>query len=56
MGEKQPDVYSGVAHITDGTYHAIKIIRRLSKIELYVDGIQIKLEGGNSRIKFEGIQ
>ncbi|CAF3397563.1 unnamed protein product [Rotaria sp. Silwood1] len=47
MGTKQPDVYSGVAHVTDGIYHAIKIIRRLSTVELYVDGIRIKLEGGN---------
>ncbi|CAF3986081.1 unnamed protein product [Adineta steineri] len=47
MGEKQPDVYSCVMHITDGMYHAIKIIRRLSMVELYVDGIRMKLEGGN---------
>jgi hypothetical protein len=53
MGGKQPDVYSGVAHITDGMYHAIKIIRRLSKIELYVDGIQIKLDGGNSMLRID---
>jgi hypothetical protein len=53
MGGKQPDVYSGVAHITDGMYHAIKIIRRLSKIELYVDGIQIKLDGGNSTFRID---
>lgn len=53
MGEKQPDIYSGVAHITDGIYHAIKIIRRLSKIELYVDGIQIQLQGGNSMLIIE---
>ncbi len=53
MGEKQPDIYSGVAHITDGMYHAIKIIRRLTKIELYIDGIQIKLEGGNSMLLLE---
>ncbi|CAF1919690.1 unnamed protein product [Rotaria magnacalcarata] len=45
-GTKQPDIYSAVAHITDGIYHAIKIIRRLSTVELYVDGIRIKLEGG----------
>lgn len=49
MGEKQPDIYSGVAHITDGLYHIIKIIRKLSKIEFYVDGIEIPLEGGNSK-------
>ena len=48
MGEQQTDVYSGVAHVTDGIYHAIKIIRRSTIIELYVDGIQVKLEGGNS--------
>ncbi|UJR36616.1 hypothetical protein I4U23_029336 [Adineta vaga] len=47
MGEKQPDVYSSIVHVTDGMYHAIKIIRRLSIIELYVDGIRVKLEGGN---------
>jgi hypothetical protein len=51
MGEKQPDVYSSVAHITDGIYHAIKIIRRLSLVEFYVDGIRVKLEGGNSMFK-----
>ena len=48
MGEKQPDVYSCVVHVTDGMYHAIKIIRKLSTIELYVDGIRVKLDGGNS--------
>ncbi|CAF3939874.1 unnamed protein product [Rotaria sordida] len=47
MGTKQSDVYSGVAYVTDGMYHAIKIIRRFSIIELYVDGTRIKLEGGN---------
>jgi hypothetical protein len=50
MGEKQPDIYSGVTHIIDGMYHAIKIIRRLTKVELYVDGIQVKLEGGSSML------
>ncbi|CAF4126476.1 unnamed protein product [Rotaria socialis] len=44
-GTKQPDIYSAVVQITDGVYHAIKIIRRLSTVELYVDGIRIKLEG-----------
>lgn len=48
LGEKQPDVYSAVAHITDGMYHVIKIIRRLAMIEFYVDGIRMKLEDGNS--------
>jgi hypothetical protein len=56
MGEKQPDIYSGVAHINDGIYHAIKIIRRLSKIELYVDGIQIKLKGGNSVFRIDSLK
>jgi hypothetical protein len=50
MGEKQPEIYSGVALVTDGIYHAIKIIRRLSMVELYVDGVQVKLEGGNSML------
>ena len=49
MGEKQPDVYSSVVHVTDGMYHAIKIIRRLSTVELYVDGVRVKLDGGNSK-------
>ncbi len=53
MGEKQPDVYSAITHITDGIYHAIKIIRKYSIIELYVDGIKIKLEGGNSKLDKE---
>ncbi|CAF1412210.1 unnamed protein product [Rotaria sordida] len=47
LGEKQSDIYSAITHITDGIYHAIKIIRKFSIIELYVDGIRIKLEGGN---------
>ncbi|CAF1031510.1 unnamed protein product [Adineta ricciae] len=47
MGEKQPDVYSCIVHVTDGMYHAIKVIRKLSTIELYVDGIRVKLDGGN---------
>ncbi len=48
MGEKQLDVYSCVTHINDGMYHTIKIIRQMSKIQLYVDEILMKLEGGNS--------
>lgn len=47
MGGKEPEVYAGLAHVTDGTYHAIKITRRGSMLELYVDGIRIKLEGGS---------
>ncbi|CAF3683694.1 unnamed protein product [Rotaria sp. Silwood1] len=47
LGEKQSDIYSAITHITDGIYHAIKIVRKFSFIELYVDGIRIKLEGGN---------
>ncbi|CAF4265347.1 unnamed protein product, partial [Rotaria sp. Silwood2] len=50
LGEKQSDIYSAITHITDGIYHAIKIIRKFSIIELYVDGIRIKLEGGNKYI------
>ncbi len=49
MGEKQPDVYSAITHITDGIYHSIKIIRKYSQIELYVDGIRIIFEGKNRR-------
>ncbi|CAF3531766.1 unnamed protein product, partial [Rotaria sp. Silwood1] len=44
LGEKQSDIYSAITHITDGIYHAIKIVRKFSFIELYVDGIRIKLE------------
>ncbi len=51
MGEKQPDVYSAITHITDGIYHSIKILRKFSIIQLYVDGIRINLEGGNSKLK-----
>lgn len=51
LGEKQPDIYSGITHITDGIYHSIKIQRKYSIIELYVDGIKINLEGGNSKFK-----
>ena len=50
MGEKQPDVYSAVAHVTDGTYHVIKIVRRFSAVEFFVDGTQIKLDGESSEL------
>jgi hypothetical protein len=56
MGEKQADIYSSVAHITDGIYHVIKIIRRLSKVELYVDGIQVKLDGGDRMLMINMIK
>jgi len=49
LGEKQPDVYSAITHITDGIYHSVKIQRKYSIIKLYVDGIRINLEGGNSK-------
>jgi hypothetical protein len=49
LGEKQSDVYSAVTHVTDGTYHVIKIVRRTARIEFYVDGIPTKLDGGNSK-------
>jgi hypothetical protein len=48
MGEKQPYVYSSIIHVTDGVYHAIKIIRRLSMVELYVDGSRVELDGEHS--------
>jgi hypothetical protein len=48
MGEKQPDVYSSIIHVTDGVYHAIKIIRRLSMVELYIDGSRVELDGEHS--------
>jgi len=51
LGEKQPDVYSAITHITDGIYHSIKIIRKFSIIQLYVDGIMINLEGENTNLK-----
>ncbi|CAF5197888.1 unnamed protein product, partial [Rotaria magnacalcarata] len=47
LGEKQPDTYSAITHITDGLYHSIKLIRKFASIELYVDDIEIKLDGGN---------
>lgn len=50
MGEKQPDVYSAITHITDGIYHSIKIIRKYSQIQLYVDGIRINFEEENRRL------
>ncbi|CAF1039482.1 unnamed protein product [Adineta steineri] len=50
IGEKQPDVYSAIAHVTDGVYHVIKIIRKLSVIDLYVDGVKITLTGENKPI------
>jgi hypothetical protein len=51
LGEKQPDVYSAITHITDGIYHSIKIVRKFSIIQLYVDGIMINLEGENTNLK-----
>lgn len=50
MGEKQPDVCYAKYHVTDGIYHVIKIVRKMSLIELYVDGIRIKLCGENSKL------
>jgi hypothetical protein len=50
LGEKQPDVQLAKHHVTDGIYHVIKIVRKLSIIEFYVDGIRIKLDGGNSKL------
>ncbi len=50
MGEKQPDVQYAIYHVTDGIYHVIKIVRKMSIIEFYVDGIKIKLTGENSKL------
>ncbi|CAF3712480.1 unnamed protein product [Rotaria socialis] len=47
LGEKQPDIYSAITHLTDGLYHSIKLIRKFASIELYVDDIEIRLDGGN---------
>ncbi|CAF0779871.1 unnamed protein product, partial [Didymodactylos carnosus] len=47
LGDKNSDVYSTSTHVTDGAYHAIKIVREMSTIELYIDGVKINLEGGN---------
>lgn len=48
LGEKQPEIYSALAQINDGVYHTIKVIRRLSKIEFYVDEIAVNLKAENS--------
>jgi hypothetical protein len=50
LGVKQSDIYSAITHITDGIYHSIKIIRKYSQIELYIDGIRIDFEGENRRL------
>ncbi len=50
MGEKQPYMYLATAHVTDGIYHVIKIVRKMSIIEFYVDGIKVKLTGENSKL------
>jgi hypothetical protein len=49
LGEKEPEIYSAVAHVTDGIYHVIKIVRRAGIIEFYVDSIRMKLNEGNSK-------
>ena len=49
LGEKQPEIYSAVAHVTDGIYHVIKIVRRAFIIEFYVDSVRMKLDGSNSK-------
>ncbi|CAF5054575.1 unnamed protein product, partial [Rotaria socialis] len=36
-----------ITHLTDGLYHSIKLIRKFASIELYVDDIEIRLDGGN---------
>lgn len=48
LGEKQPEIYSALAPINDGVYHTIKVIRRLSKIEFYVDENPVNLKAENS--------
>jgi len=40
-----------VTHLTDGMYHVIKIVRLHSKIEFYVDGMEMKLDGGNKNLR-----
>jgi len=50
LGEKQPYVSIAKHHVTDGIYHVIKIVRKISIIEFYVDGIRIKLTGENSKL------
>jgi len=50
LGEKQPYVQIAKHHVTDGIYHVIKVVRKMSIIELYVDGIRIKLTGENSKL------
>lgn len=50
LGEKQPEIYAAVAHVTDGIYHVIKIVRRAGIIEFYVDSIRMKLDEGNSKL------
>ena len=50
MGEKESNMYSADAQLTDGLYHVVKVTRRLSLVELYVDGIRMKIEGENSKL------
>lgn len=50
MGEKQPEIYSAMTQVNDGTYHTIKVIRRLSKVEFYVDGIAVNLKAETSKL------
>lgn len=51
LGEKRSDVYSAITHVSDGLYHSFKIVRKFSMIELYMDDMKIKLEGGSSKFK-----
>ena len=56
LGEKQSEIYSAMAQINDGIYHTIKVIRRLSKVEFYVDGIAVNLKAENRKSKNDDVK
>ena len=45
-----------MAQINDGIYHTIKVIRRLSKVEFYVDGIAVNLKAENRKSKNDDVK
>lgn len=48
LEEKHNEVFSAVSHVTNGSYHVVKIIRHFALLELFVDGERVPLEGEQS--------
>lgn len=50
LGGKRADLYSGNVQLSDGIYHVIKIVRQGRLIQLFVDGVEIQLDGPNRKL------